>query len=206
MGTLRRVALVAAMGVATPGAAFADEEPTTTTSEPAPPPLAPPTAPNEPPGPAPAPPPDQPRAPAPPDRHGFSIALSGGANVVHPYVGANAAYRFARADFVEAFVDWSYDATISTFPFHTFGVGARTFFATLGPVEIYHQALFGFALSGGGTASEPSRDLGERLLGAFTTQGIGAEVRLVQGLRLALTASTGYPVWFRPELAARFRF
>lgn len=202
MGILRRVALVVALGVAAPATAFADEEPV------APPPTQPPP-PEEPapaaPAPAPAAP-DRAAAPTTPDRHGPSVAVSGGANVVHPYVGVNAGYRFARADFVEVFVDWSYDAAISTFPFHTFGAGARTFFATLGPVEIYHQALFGFALSGGGTASEPSRDLGERLLGAFTTQGVGAEVRVVQGLRLALTASTGYPVWFRPELAARWRF
>jgi hypothetical protein len=69
-----------------------------------------------------------------------------------------------------------------------------------------HQALLGFAVAGGGTSPATNRDLGARLLGAFMTQGVGADVWVASGLSLSVTVSTGYPVWLRPELALRYRF
>lgn len=147
-----------------------------------------------------------PASPARPSRHGPSVGLGGGANVSHPYLGAQLGYRFARAEFLELLLDYSYDAAIPEFTFQTASVGARTFFASFGRVELYHQALLGVALSSGGTTEVPKREIGERLLGAFVTQGVGAELEVWRGFHAALTLSTGYPVWLRPELAVRYRF
>lgn len=139
-------------------------------------------------------------------RSGLALGVSGGANVAVPYIGAQLGYRFAKADFLEPYVDYSYGAAVSAFSFHTMGVGARTYFAAFGPLELYHQAFAGLGLSSGGTADVPKRELGERLLGAFMTQGLGADVAVYKSLHVALTVSTGYPVWLRSELAARVRF
>ncbi len=138
--------------------------------------------------------------------HGVSAGVYGGLNQAHPFVGAQAGYPFARADFFELYVDYSYGSAISEFAFQTFATGARTYFASFSRIELYHQALLGFALSSSGTAQVPERSLGERLLGAFATQGVGIDAAVWRGLHAALSVSTGYPVWLRPDLARRYRF
>jgi hypothetical protein len=145
-------------------------------------------------------------ATAVPSRGGFGIGINGGTNVLTPYFGARAGVRFSRADFFEVYVDYSYGAAISTFPFHTIGFGTRTYFFTRGRIELYHQGLLAVGLSSGGTAEVPNRTLGERLLGVFMTQGIGVDLSIWRGLHTSLTVSTGYPVWLRPELALGYRF
>lgn len=139
-------------------------------------------------------------------RTGFGLALDGGTNVATPFLGAQIGWRFARADFFELYLDYAYGAAISEFSFHTFGAGTRTFFFSRGRVELFHQALLGFGVSAGGTTDVPNRDLGQRLLGAFMTQGLGVDVAVTGGLHASFALSTGYPVWLRPELALRYRF
>jgi len=200
----RMLGLTLAVGVAaTASGARADDAPAPEIAPPAP---APP-----PPSPAPEAAVPMPRDAAAPGadapRRGLALALAGGLNVSRPFAGAQVGYRFERASFLEAFVDYSYDAPISELSFHTLGLGARVYFASFFErVELFHQSLFGTALSSGGTAEAPKRELGERLLGVFMTQGLGAEAHVAHGFHAALTLSTGYPVWFRPELAVRYRF
>lgn len=147
-------------------------------------------------------------APAEPARSssGFRAGAGGGVNVTKPFAEIQVGRRFERAELLELYLDWSYDAAISEFAFQTAGVGLRTYFARFGRVELLHQALLGVGLSSGGTTQVPKRELGERLLGAFMTQGVGADVTIVRGLHASLTLSTGYPVWLRPELVAYYRF
>jgi hypothetical protein len=130
---------------------------------------------------------------------GYTVALGGGLNVGHPFVDARLGHRWSR---VEVALDYSYDAKISELPFQTFGVAVRTFLTTVGPVELFHQASASFALSSSGTFDD--RQLGDRLLGGFFTQGLGAEYAIDPCWSVALTVSTGYPVWLRPELAVKF--
>lgn len=139
-------------------------------------------------------------------RPGLGLAVAGGLNVTHPFVRAELGWRFARAEFLELYGEYSLNAAISTFPFHTLGVGVRTYFTRFGRVALYAQASAGLAIASGGSSPAPSRTLGERLLGAFMTQGVGLDLALVRGLSAGLSVSTGYPVWLRPELSLRWRF
>jgi hypothetical protein len=141
-----------------------------------------------------------------PSEHGLGLSLTGGLNVAHPFAGAQAGWRFERATFLEVFIDYSYGWAISRFQFHTGGVGVRTHFAKFGHFGLVHQALLALAISGGGTVQTPHRDLGERLLGAFVTQGLGTEYTFGGNWAVALDVSTGYPVWLRSELAVRYTF
>lgn len=138
--------------------------------------------------------------------YGLGLSLSGGLNVSHPFLGAEVGWRFERAPFFEVFLDYSYGWPISAFPFHTAGAGVRTRFATLGNVTVFHEALLAIAVSGGGSVDAPHRDLGERLLGAFVTQGLGAEYAFGGNWCAGLAVTTGYPVWLRSELALRHSF
>jgi hypothetical protein len=142
------------------------------------------------------------------DVGGFTATVGAGVNVDTPFVEAQVGRRFRRAPFFEAFLDYSYDRPISLFSFQTFGVGARTYFAHPWCIEVFHQAVAAFAISSSGTSEAPNRDLGQRLLGGILTQGIGAQLPLGAGHRwaVALTVSTGTPVWLRPELAVRGTF
>lgn len=135
-------------------------------------------------------------------RSGFTFSGGGGTNVGAPFAELQAGRRFARAPFVEVFLDASYGAAISEVSFTTFGAGVRTYFSRHGRVELFHQALAAFAISGSGDVN--GRAIGERLLGAFMTQGVGVSVELCQCWSVSLAVSTGYPVWLRPELAARY--
>ena len=140
------------------------------------------------------------------DRHGVIVAGYGGLNESHPFVGAQAGYRFARARFLEIYVDYAYSAAISEFSFQTFALGVRTYFLERGRFELYHQALAGFAVSSGGTTEVPDRSFGERFLGGFFNQGVGASVDVWRGLGVRLSVSTGYPVWLRSDLGVHYRF
>lgn len=141
------------------------------------------------------------------DPHGgFTAALGGGTNVGTPYVEAQLGRRFRRAPFFEIYLDYSYDRPISELSFQTFGAGVRTYVKRFGRFELYHQALLAFAVSSSGTGPVQNRAIGERLLGAFVTQGLGLSAQLHGCWSAALTVSTGYPVWLRPELALRYTF
>jgi hypothetical protein len=137
---------------------------------------------------------------------GFSVAVGGGVNVGTPFIEAQVGRRFEAAKHFELYLDYSYDAAISEFSFQTFGLGARTYLASFGRFELFHQALAGFAVSSGGEGPVSHREIGERLLGPVFTQGVGAEVLLYRGLTATLVVSTGYPVWLRPELTVKYRF
>jgi hypothetical protein len=130
---------------------------------------------------------------------GWTFAAGVGTNVQHPFADARVGHRWS---IVEVALDYSYDAAISELPFQTFGVAVRTFFARVHGVELFHQATAAFALSSAGDFND--RALGDRLLGAFLTQGLGADYAIDRCWSVALTVSTGYPVWLRPELAVRF--
>lgn len=135
-------------------------------------------------------------------RGGFTFAAGGGTNVGTPFAELQVGRRFVRAPFLELFLDASYGAAISEVPFMTLGAGIRTYFLRRGRVELFHQALAAFAISGSGNVND--RAIGERLLGAFMTQGVGISVELCRCWSVSLAVSTGYPVWLRPELAARY--
>lgn len=141
-----------------------------------------------------------------PDRFGFSAAIGTGLNVTRPFGTLELGRRLQSADFFEPYVGYSYNAAVSEFPFHVMGLGVRTYFLTWPRVEVFHQAYLGTALSGGGSTDVPERDLGERMLGAFVTQGLGAQVLLGSGFSLALTCETGYPVWLRSTLAVNYLY
>jgi hypothetical protein len=140
------------------------------------------------------------------DRHGFTVSAGGGLNLDTPFVEAQFGRRFVRAPHFELYVDYSYGAAISEFNFQTFGIGARTYFSHYGRVEVFHQALMAFGVSASGNSTVEDRGFGERVLGAFMEQGIGVQVALTDGWRLATVVSVGYPVWLRSELAVRYAF
>ena len=137
---------------------------------------------------------------------GFTLTAGGGLNVDTAFGELQLGRRFVRAPHFELYLDYSYGAAISDFNFQTFGIGARTYFAHHGRVEVFHQALMAFGLSGSGNGAVDDRELGERVLGAFMEQGIGAQIALTESWRLAAVVSVGYPVWLRSELALRFAF
>jgi len=136
---------------------------------------------------------------------GFTATAGGGLNVDTPFVEAQLGRRFTRAPFFEVFLDYSYNAAISELSFQTFGVGARTYVLRFGKrFELFHQALAAFAISGSGEFD--NRDIGQRVLGAVLTQGVGVQAAIDPCWNVALTVSTGTPVWLRPELTVRFTF
>ncbi len=137
---------------------------------------------------------------------GFTAALGGGTNVGTPFVEAQLGRRFHRAPFLEAFLDYSYDRPISELSFQTFGVGIRTYVTRFDRFELFLQAVASFALSASGKGPVQDRALGERLLGAFMTQGIGISAAIHGGWNASFAVSTGYPVYLRPELAVRYTF
>lgn len=139
-------------------------------------------------------------------RDGFGIDFTGGTNVLTPYGGVRLGRRFSRANYFELYLDYSYGAAISAFPFHTVGLGTRAYLVSGERFELFHQSLFAVGISSGGTAQVPNRTLGEQLLGAFMTQGLGVNVWMWRGLHAAFAVSTGYPVWLRPELSLGYRF
>lgn len=145
--------------------------------------------------------------PAPqPARTGFTASLAAGLNVTHAFGALQLGRRLASADFFEPYIAYSYNTAISEFPFHVLGIGTRTYFARWPQVEVFHQAYVGAGLSGGGNTDVPERDLGQRLLGAFLTQGLGAQLWFGRGLNLALTCDTGYPVWLRSSVGVQYLF
>ncbi len=137
----------------------------------------------------------------------FTATVGAGLTVGTPFVELQLGRRFAgRAHHVEAYLDYSYDAAVSTFAFHTGGLGVRTYLRVARDLELFHQALAGFAISAGGYDAVQDRAIGERLLGPFFTQGIGAQYALSRRIAIAAVAATGYPVWLRPELTVRVAF
>jgi hypothetical protein len=138
--------------------------------------------------------------------HGFTATVGGGFNVSAAYLEAQVGRRFERAPFFELYLDYSYGWPISELSFQTFGLGARAYFFHRPRVEVFHQALMGFAVSSSGTGAVHDRAIGERLLGAFVTQGLGTAVTIAPQWQLALTMSSGYPVWLRSDLSLRYTF
>ena len=132
----------------------------------------------------------------------FTVALGGGVNVGSRFAEIQIGRRFHGAPHFELYLDYSYNAAISTYPFHTFGIGARTYLARFDRFELFHQALVATALGSGGHL----RTIGDRILGAFLTQGIGLDAKLAPSWSVGVVVSTGYPVWLRSELAARYAF
>lgn len=137
---------------------------------------------------------------------GFTAALGGGTNVGTPFLEAQVGRRFHRAPFLEVFLDYSYDRPISELSFQTFGVGVRTYFTRFDRFELFFQAVASFAVSSSGTGPVQNRAIGERLLGAFMTQGLGISAQLAGRWSASLAISTGDPVYLRPELAVRYTF
>jgi len=133
---------------------------------------------------------------------GVTASAGGGMNVGTPFAEVEVGRRFPCARFLELYADYSYDAAISTYAFHTFGIGARTYVAHLGPSELFLQSLAGFAISGGGHF----QTFGDRLLGPFFTQGVGLAYPITPAWTVAVSVSTGDPVWLRSDLAVRFTF
>lgn len=140
-------------------------------------------------------------------RRGFTATAGVGMTVGTPFVELQVGRRLSgRARHGEVYLDYSYNAAISAYPFHTIGVGLRTYFPVGARLELFHQAMVGTAIAGGGHEEVTGRDLGQRLLGAFTTQGLGAQLHLTGDWAIAAVVSTGYPVWLRPELTVRYTF
>jgi hypothetical protein len=135
---------------------------------------------------------------------GFTATAGGGTNVDTPFVEVQIGRRFRRAPFFELFLDYSYDRPISLFSFQTFGLGVRTYFWKFDRFEMFHQAMAAFAISSSGRGPVQDREIGERLLGAFLTQGVGVQAAINPCWNVALTVNTGTPVWLRPELSVRF--
>ena len=137
---------------------------------------------------------------------GFTVSVGGGVNVDAVFATVQAGRRFERAPHVEVYLDYSYGRPISTFAFHTFGLGVRTQLKQGARIGWFHQAGAALAVSSSGERDTPNRELGERLLGAFMTQGLGVAVRLDRDWRLRATVLTGYPVWLRGEVALEYTF
>jgi hypothetical protein len=132
----------------------------------------------------------------------FTATAGGGLNVGTPYGELQVGRRFRGAPHFELYLDYGYGAAISTYPFHTFGLGARTYLWREGRFELFHQALAAFALATGGHF----QTIGDRLLGPFFTQGLGLAAHVAPCWSVALVVSTGDPVWLRSELAVRYAF
>lgn len=130
----------------------------------------------------------------------FTATAGGGLNVGTPFGELQLGRRFRP--YFELYLDYSYGAAISTYPFHTFGMGARTYLARWDRVELFHQALAAFGLGTGGHF----QTIGDRILGPFLTQGAGVALNVAPCWSVELVVSTGDPVWLRSELAARVRF
>jgi hypothetical protein len=130
----------------------------------------------------------------------FTATAGGGLNVTTPFAELQVGRRLRP--YFELYADYSYGAAISTYPFHTFGIGARTYFARWDRVELFHQALAAFGLGTGGHF----QTIGDRVLGPFLTQGLGVAVNVARCWSIEMVVSTGDPVWLRSELAARYRF
>ena len=137
---------------------------------------------------------------------GFTATVVGGLNVDTPFVELELGRRFERAPHFEIYLDYSYGAAISQFSFQTFGAGVRTYFFHHRQVEVFHQALLALGVSSSGNGVVEDRAIGERLLGAFMTQGLGAQVQLTRELSLTVGIDTGYPVWLRSDVGVRFTF
>jgi hypothetical protein len=137
-----------------------------------------------------------------PDAGGFFVAAGGGLNVSHPFGELQVGRRFRSAPHFELYLDYSYDGTISEYPFQTFGIGGRTYLLHVPHGELFHQALASFALAQGGDL----RTIGDRLLGGFFTQGLGLVVETGSAWTVELSVATGYPVWLRSDLAVKVRF
>lgn len=135
---------------------------------------------------------------------GYFAAAGGGANVAHPFGELTVGRRFLRAPHFEVGLTYSYDAKISELPFQTLGIAVRTYFGHVGPLEIFHQAAASLALSSSGTFGD--RAIGDRLLGAMLTAGLGADFAIDRCWSVSLAASIGTPVWLRSELAVRYTF
>ncbi|HEY4181974.1 MAG TPA: hypothetical protein VGM90_34260 [Kofleriaceae bacterium] len=138
--------------------------------------------------------------------HGYTVTVGGGLNVSAPYLEAQVGRRFERAPFFELYLDYSYGWPISELSFQTFGIGERSYFFHRPRVEVFHQALMGFAISSSGTGKVQDRAIGERFLGAFVSQGLGTAVTIAPQWQLSLTLSSGYPVWLRSDLSLRYTF
>src|SRR5258706_16003260 len=139
---------------------------------------------------------------AEPPRTGLGVGLGAGLNVGTPFVEAQAGWRFERASFLELFADYSYDAAISQYRFHTLRPGVRTFIARFDRFELFHQATAEFGLSSGGRF----RTFGDRILGGLFEQGVGIQAWIAPAWSIGIAVSTGYPVWFRTEVAGRYVF
>lgn len=138
---------------------------------------------------------------------GLSVGAGGGLNVTSPFASAQVGWRFSGGlNAFEMYLDYSYNAPISYFSFQTFGLGARTYLGRSERFQLYHQALAALAVSASGRGPVQDRDLGQRLLGAFLTQGIGLQAVVSGGWTASLLLATGYPVWLRPELTVRYTF
>lgn len=137
---------------------------------------------------------------------GFTARIGGGANVLDPYLELQLGRRFTRAPWFELYLDYSYNWPISEFSFHTFGVGARTMLVRGRHAQLFHQSLLAFAVSSSGDGPVTDRELGERLLGAFVTQGLGVAWQLAPRWTMSLAASTGYPVWLRSDVSVGVTF
>jgi hypothetical protein len=135
---------------------------------------------------------------------GWFVSAGAGLNTSHPFGELQLGHHF-RAPF-ELYLDYSYDATISEFPFQTLGVGARTYFFHVGNLRIFHQALTGGALSSGGSGAVQNRTFGDRLLGGIFEQGLGVDLEIVPGWSVKAAVSTGYPVWLRSEVGVTLRW
>jgi len=132
----------------------------------------------------------------------FTATAGGGLDVGTPFGELQLGRRFRAAPHFELYLDYSYNGAISTYPFHTFGIGARTYLVSFDRFELFHQALAATGLGSGGHL----RTIGDRLLGAFLTQGLGLDAKLAPCWSVAVVVSTGYPVWLRSELVVRYRF
>ena len=137
---------------------------------------------------------------------GFTVAIGGGVNVGTPFVEAQLGRRLHRAPFLELFLDYSYDRPISELSFQTFGGGVSTYVTRFARFELFVQAIAAFGVSSSGAGPVQHRAIGERLLGAFMTQGLGISAQIYRCWTASLAVSTGYPVYLRPELAVRYTF
>jgi hypothetical protein len=137
-----------------------------------------------------------------PGAGGFFVAAGAGLNVGHPFGEVQVGRRFRHAPHFELYLDYSYDAKISEYAFQTFGLGGRTYLATIAHCELFHQALASFAISQGGDL----RTIGDRLLGGFFTQGLGLALVTGSAWTIEVAVSTGYPVWLRSDVALVVRF
>ena len=132
---------------------------------------------------------------------GWIASVGVGLDVGTPFAEVQLGRRF-HAPF-ELYLDYSYNGTISAYPFHTVGVGVRTYLVPLGEhATLFHQSLAAFGIGTGGHF----QTIGDRLLGPFFTMGLGVDVKLHPCWSIAAVLAVGDPVWLRSELAVRYRF